>query len=209
MVDGHDAAPPGAVVVVGASAGGVEALSRLVADLDPDLAAAVLVVLHVSPGESALPSILTRAGRLPARHAKDGEPLVAGQILVAPPDRHLVTGRERVRVVRGPQENGHRPAVDPLFRSAAVAFGPRTVAVVLSGSLDDGAAGCAAVARHGGTVVVQDPEDAPYPSMPLHAIAADHPEYVVGLAKIGEAVNDGVERVRALPVEDPKDDQDA
>lgn len=114
-----------------------------------------------------------------------------------------------MRVVRGAQENGHRPAVDPLFRSAALAYGPRAIAVVLSGSLDDGAAGCAAVERHGGTIVVQDPEDASYPSMPQHAISADDPDCVVALAKIGAAVNDGVERVSALPVEEPKDDQDA
>lgn len=209
MVDGRDEAPPGALVVVGASAGGVEALSRLVADLDPDLDAAVLVVLHVSPGESLLPKILGRAGKLPAAHAEDGERLVAGRIYVAPPDRHLLVSDGRVRVVRGPQENGHRPAIDPLFRSAALAYGRRAIAVVLSGSLDDGAAGCQTVERHGGTVVVQDPEDASYPSMPLHAIAEDNPDCVVGLAKIGAAVNDGVERVSALPVEEPKDDQDA
>jgi two-component system chemotaxis response regulator CheB len=182
---------------------------RLAADLDPDLDAAVLVVMHVSPGESMLPRILTRAGKLPAAHAEDGEPLVANRIYVAPPDRHLLVSDGRVRVIRGPQENGHRPAIDPLFRSAAVAYGPRTVAVVLSGSLDDGAAGAAAVERHGGTVVVQDPEDATYPSMPLHAITADNPDHVVELAKIGAAVNEEVERVSALPVEEPKDDQDA
>jgi two-component system chemotaxis response regulator CheB len=194
---------------VGASAGGVEALTRLAGQLDPDLDAAVLVVLHISPGESVLPKILTRAGKLPAAHAVDGEPLVAGCIYVAPPDRHLIVADGRLRVVRGPQENGHRPAIDPLFRSAAVAYGERAVAVVLSGSLDDGAAGCAAVARHGGRVVIQDPDDATYPSMPRNAIAADHPDCVVPLAKIGAAVNDEVERVSALPAEEPKDDQDA
>jgi two-component system chemotaxis response regulator CheB len=197
------------VVVVGASAGGVEALRTLAADLDESLGAAVLVVLHVSPEESALPQILNRAGRLPAMHATDGEPLVANRIYVAPPDRHLLVHDGRVRVVRGPQENGHRPAIDPLFRSAAVRFRNRAVAVVLSGALDDGAAGCAAIARHGGTVIVQDPDDAPYPSMPMHAIAADHPEAVVELARMGTAVREGVERVRALPVDEPNDDQDA
>lgn len=209
MVDGHDEAPPEAVVVVGASAGGVEALTRLVADLGEGLGAPVLVVLHVSPGESALPQILERAGPLPARHAQDGDSLVDDRIYVAPPDRHLLLSNGRVRVVRGPQENGHRPAIDPLFRSAAVRYRNRAVAVVLSGSLDDGAAGCAAVSRHGGTVIVQDPADAPYPSMPLHAIAADHPDFVVELARMGAAIKEGVERVRALPFEEPMEDQDA
>ena len=209
MVDGHDEAPPATVVVVGASAGGVESLSRLVADLDANLDAPVLVVLHTAPGESFLPRILARAGPLPAEHAGDGEPLAANRIYVAPPDRHLLVTRDAVRVVRGPQENGVRPAIDPLFRSAAVAFGPRAVAVVLTGSLDDGAAGCAAVSRHGGTVIVQDPDEAPFPSMPLHAIAADHPEHVLGLARMGAAVTEAVERARTLPVEEPRDDQDA
>jgi len=209
MVEGHDGAPPDAVVVVGASAGGVEALTSLVADLDEGLGSPVLVVLHVSPGESALPRILERSGPLPAAHARDREPLVADRIYVAPPDRHLLVENGHVRVVRGPRENGHRPAIDPLFRSAAVRYRNRTVAVVLTGSLDDGAAGAAAVSRHGGTVIVQDPSDASYPSMPLHAIAANHPEFVVELAKIGAAVKEGVERVRALPVEEPRDDQDA
>jgi two-component system, chemotaxis family, protein-glutamate methylesterase/glutaminase len=209
VVDGQEETPPQAVVVVGASAGGVEALTRLVADLDEGLGAPVLVVLHTSPGESFLPGILERAGKLPARHAQDGDVLVHDRIYVAPPDGHLLLSDGRVRVVRGPHENGHRPAIDPLFRSAAVCYRNRTVAVVLSGSLDDGAAGCAAVSRHGGTVIVQDPADAPYPSMPLHAIAADHAEYVVELARMGVAIKEALERVNALPFEEPMEDQDA
>jgi two-component system chemotaxis response regulator CheB len=209
VVDDRDGAPPDAVVVVGASAGGVEALSRLVTDLDPELDVPVLVVLHIPPTESILPRILSRSGPLPAVHAEDGEPLEKGRIYVAPPDRHLLVVDGHARVVRGPQENGHRPAVDPLFRSAAVSFRNRTVAVVLSGARDDGAAGCAAVARHGGVVIVQDPEDATYPSMPLHAIAADHPEFVVGSARMGAAIKEGVERVRTLPLDEPREDQDA
>src|SRR3954471_5922370 len=132
---------PDRVVVVGASAGGVEALREIAGRMPPNLAAAVLVVLHVSQTGSNLPAILTRAGPLPAEHATDGRPLETGTILVAPPDHHLLIEDGRARVVRGPRENRHRPAVDPLFRSAALGFGAATVAVVLSGALADGAAG--------------------------------------------------------------------
>src|SRR5436190_21569072 len=177
-------------VVIGASAGGVEALQRVAAGLPSDLEAPVLVVLHLPPfSASSLPAILSRAGPLEARHAVDREPLLAGRIYVAPPDRHLLVTPNEVRVVRGPHENNHRPAIDPLFRSAALAFGSGAIAVVLTGALDDGAAGVAAVSAHGGTVVVQDPQDALYPSMPLNAIAADSAEYVVPLPEIGALVS--------------------
>jgi len=188
--------PPGAVVGVGASAGGVDALKRLVADLPADLGAAVLVVLHVPSLESKLPQILDRRGPLPADHAQDGEPLRENRICVAPPDRHLLVEDDRIRVVRGPAENRHRPAVDPLFRSLAHAYGPSAVAVVLTGSLDDGAAGSAAVSRNGGTVVVQDPDEALFPSMPLSAIAADNPDFVVRAERMGEVVSERVKKVR-------------
>ncbi len=120
------------LVVVGASAGGVEALKEVVAGLPSDLAAAVGIVLHVSPNaESRLPGILARAGSLPAEQASDGEPILAGHVYVAPPDRHLLVRDGRWAVVRGPRENGFRPAIDPLFRSAAARFGRTVVAVVL------------------------------------------------------------------------------
>jgi two-component system chemotaxis response regulator CheB len=132
----------------------------------------VLVVLHVpSFSASNLPAILDRAGPLTAEHAHDHEPLVAGRIYVAPPDFHLLAEREEVRVVSGPHEHNHRPAIDPLFRSVALAFGPAAIALVLTGALDDGAAGVVVVTDHGGTVIVQDPKDALYPDMPSHAIA--------------------------------------
>jgi two-component system chemotaxis response regulator CheB len=183
MNRGHD------LVVVGASAGGVEALRALAAQLPEDLPATVLVVLHVTAaGPSALPEILRRSGRLPVAHAVDGEQLAPGRILVAPPDHHLLVSQGHVRVTRGPKENSHRPAIDPLFRSAAAAAGPRAVGVILSGMLDDGAEGLAAVKAAGGVAIVQDPHDATYPSMPRSALGVVDADEIVGMRLLGAAV---------------------
>lgn len=173
-----------AVIVIGTSAGGIEALRILVSKLQPDFPIPLLVVMHVSPEGSVLPEILTRAGALPAHHPKDGERIEAGRIYVAPPNRHMTVHRGAVRVVHGPKENRHRPAIDPLFRSAAAAYGHRTVGVILTGLLDDGTAGLRAIKKQGGTAVVQDPKDALYTGMPLSAIERVAVDHVLPVAEI-------------------------
>jgi two-component system, chemotaxis family, protein-glutamate methylesterase/glutaminase len=179
------------IVVVGCSMGGVEALQTLVAGLPENFPAAVLVVLHLAPqSTSVLPKILSRAGRLPAAHAVDGEPLRTGRIYVAPPDHHLLVENGHVRVSRGPKENRHRPAVDPLFRSAARWHGPGVIGVVLTGSLDDGAAGLWAVKKSGGLAIVQDPEDAVCGDMPRNAMEIVEPDYVASIDRIPELLRE-------------------
>jgi two-component system, chemotaxis family, protein-glutamate methylesterase/glutaminase len=165
-------AGPRTLVVMGASAGGVETLRRVVADLPADLGAAVCVVLHISPGApSALAAILGRAGSLPCRAVGDHEELHHGEILVAPPDRHVVIEDGHVALSIGPRENGHRPSVDALFRTAAESLDGRVIGVVLSGMRDDGTAGLAVIKANGGLTLVQDPEEALYRGMPSNAIA--------------------------------------
>jgi two-component system chemotaxis response regulator CheB len=166
------------VVVVGASSGGVEALAKLVAGLPEDFPAAVFIVLHVRPDRpSQLPAILNRHGHLPVAHAVDEEPVRRGRIYIAPPAVQTYIHRGRISVSRGPVENNHRPAIDPLFRTAAHYYGPRVIGVVLTGALDDGAAGLAAVKAAGGMAVVQDPADAAFPEMPTHALELVDADY--------------------------------
>lgn len=170
------------LIVVGASAGGLDALKPLVAGLPAWLPAAIFVVWHTSPeGPSLLPEVLNRVSSLPAHQGVDGEAILPGHIYVAPPDHHLLIERDRVRVTRGPKENRFRPAVDALFRSAAYAFGARVIGVVLSGLLDDGTAGLWAVKDRGGVAVVQNPEEAIYPSMPVQALQHVAVDHVVGI----------------------------
>jgi two-component system, chemotaxis family, protein-glutamate methylesterase/glutaminase len=173
------------IVVIGGSAGGVEALMQICGGLPADLPAALFVVQHISPtSKSVLPELLSKAGPLPARHPIDGEPILPGQILVAPPDFHLLLQPGHVVLRRGPQENRTRPAIDPLFRSAAVAYGPRVVGVVLTGLLDDGTAGLGSIKQCGGTCVVQDPDDAQWPDMPRRALERGDVDHVATLAQM-------------------------
>jgi two-component system, chemotaxis family, protein-glutamate methylesterase/glutaminase len=187
------------IIVVGASAGGVEAVAALVEALPRDLPAAVFVVVHFPPHvTSVLPRILTRRGGMAAIHPEDGDPIELGCVYVAPPDRHLLLERGHVRLVRGPRENAARPAVDPLFRSAARAYGPRVVGVILTGNLDDGAAGLLAVKSAGGLAVVQDPADALYAGMPTSAVRHVDVDHVVPLAEIPALLT----RLAGQPVEE-------
>ena len=165
------ASDPRHIIVIGASAGGVEALTRLAKELAPDIPAAIFITVHFPPDStSALARILTRAGELRAVHAIDHQPIEVGRIYLAPPDHHLLIFRNLMRLYRGPRENGNRPAVDPMFRSAALAYGPRVIGVILSGNLDDGTSGLMAIKRRGGLALVQDPDDAMFPAMPQSAI---------------------------------------
>lgn len=165
------------VVVIGASAGGVRALRELVAALPADFGAAVFIVLHIGAHSSTLPAILALASENPVMQAVDGQPFEAGRIYVAPPDQHLLLEAGVMRVTHGPKEHHTRPAIDPLFRSAALNLGPRVIGVLLTGRLDDGTAGLQAIKACGGLVLVQDPQEAEEPAMPssaLRHVAVDH-----------------------------------
>jgi two-component system chemotaxis response regulator CheB len=173
------------IIVIGASAGGFEAVKKLVADFPADLPAAVFIVWHMPPDvRGVLPQVLNRENKITAVNAIDGEPIQFNRIYVAPPDRHLLLEKGHVRVTRGPKENRFRPAVDPLFRSAAYIYVSRVIGIVLSGSLDDGTAGLWTIKNRGGIAIVQDPEDAEVPSMPQNALKAVEVDYCVPVSEM-------------------------
>jgi two-component system, chemotaxis family, protein-glutamate methylesterase/glutaminase len=181
---GHD------IVVIGFSAGGIDPLLQLVAALPDDIPAAIFVVHHFpAQSISALPTILTRATDLGVVAAADGTPIVPGRVYVGIPDHHLLVQPGRVRVTRGPREHGHRPAVDPLLRSAARSYGPRVIGVILSGTLDDGTAGLYAIKTAGGLTVVQEPEDCAYPGMPRSALELVPVDFVAPAHELGALID--------------------
>lgn len=191
------------IVVIGASAGGIDALKVLVASLPGDLKAAVFITLHIAPYRMGiLPEILARAGPLPVSNAKDWEPIQNGHIYVAPPDFHLLFEKTgHIRTTRGPRENRFRPAIDPMFRAAAYCFGPRVIGVILTGWLDDGTAGLQAVRERGGTTIVQHPDDAIAPSMPMSAIKHVEIDQILPVKNIGPTL---VQLVNTPAVEEAK-----
>src|SRR5262245_53470302 len=192
------------IIVVGASAGGLEPLKDLIAGLPPDLDATVLVVVHVpADDETRLPQILNREGGPRVKLAEDREALRPGSVLLAPPGHHLLVAEDATSLSTGPRENGSRPAVDVLFRSAAVSHGPRVIGVILSGALDDGAAGMVAVRLRGGVGIVQDPGEALHPSMPQAAIDAAIVDCVVPAAKIADLVLELIGSRALLPASGP------
>jgi two-component system, chemotaxis family, protein-glutamate methylesterase/glutaminase len=190
------------LVVIGASAGGLEGLSAIVKHLSPSVPVTLLIVVHTSAaGQTFLPQILGRVSSLPVSLAKDGEALTPGRIIVAPPDFHLLVTPRGVSLSRGPRENGFRPAIDPLFRTAARAYPQRVMGIILSGALDDGTYGMQMIKEHGGVTVVQDPDEAPIPSMPLsvlsnvpvdHVLRADAMARVIEQAAAGHSKSEAV-----------------
>ncbi|KUI20289.1 protein-glutamate methylesterase [Mycobacterium sp. GA-1285] len=189
----HETLP--GVVAVGASAGGVEALSHFVGGLTPDMPYAVLIVLHMPPNApSVLAKILDRSGPLPAETATDGAAIQPGHIYVCAPDRHLLAVDGHVMLSRGPTESGHRPAINALFRSVALSYGPRAIGVLLSGVLDDGVLGVAAIRSRGGATVVQSPSDALFAAMPRTAIESDVVDHQAAASDIGAVLTKLLER---------------
>lgn len=173
------------IIVIGASAGGVEALTQLISKLPADLSASLFVVVHFpSDSTSVLPNILARRGRLKALHPQDYEVIKPSHIYVGPPDYHLALEFGRIRLTRGPRENGHRPAIDTLFRSAAHAYQQRVIGVVLSGSRDDGTVGLAVIKQWGGIAIVQDPDEALFSAMPQSAIERVEIDYILKIEDI-------------------------
>jgi two-component system chemotaxis response regulator CheB len=177
------------IVVIGASAGGIQALTTLVAGLPRDFPASLLIVVHIPPyAISRLPDILSRSGPLLATHAQQGEAIEPGRIYIAPPDRHLLVRTGWIELSRGPRENHARPAIDPMFRTAARAYGRRTIGIVLSGALYDGSMGLLAIKTRGGLAIVQDPQEAIVDSMPRRAIERAAADHILPVAEIAVAL---------------------
>jgi two-component system chemotaxis response regulator CheB len=212
---------PRDVVVVGASAGGLQALQGLLRELPSDLPAALLIVLHTAPDATGnVAELLRRAQGLDAVVPRDGAEIRHGCVMVAPPDHHLLVDGSYARLVRGPRENGFRPAIDPLFRSAARSYGPRVVGVLLSGALDDGTEGMLAIQQAGGKTLVQDPGEATFPSMVLSALRHVEVDHVAPVAEIAKRLVQFSENnartephVRvtetAPPIQDPEEPADS
>lgn len=178
------------LVVIGGSAGALEPLSNVLQGLGSDFDGAILVALHTSADSSgALPEILSRATSLPVAYARDGETIERGRVYLAPPDHHLRVQVGRVSVMQGPRENGFRPAIDPLFRSAALNYGSRVIGIVLSGAMDDGTFGLSAIKEAGGLAIVQHPYEATTPSMPLSAIQNVEVDYIVRAREITQILH--------------------
>jgi two-component system chemotaxis response regulator CheB len=183
--------PAPRLVVIGTSSGGLETLRDLVRDLPASFPAPICIVMHTAPqSPGVLPDILNRAGPLPATTPRSGERLKPGHIYVAPADRHLLVEPGVALVRKGPRENRFRPAIDPLFRSAAQVYGPAVIGVILSGNLDDGTAGLWVIKKLGGITIVQDPDDALFPSMPAHARHYVEPDHIVPLSRIAPLLAD-------------------
>jgi two-component system chemotaxis response regulator CheB len=177
------------LVVIGASAGGIEAVQQLLSALPTDLDAAVLIVLHTSShAGSMIPQIMRRASKLPAIHPEDETRIEKGMIYIAPPNQHMVVEGDRIRIIQGPRENLHRPAIDPLFRSAAASWGRRVIGIILTGSLDDGTVGLMIVRARGGMAIVQDPETAMFDSMPRSALEQVPDAHVLPLQQIPDTI---------------------
>nr|HET7859750.1 chemotaxis protein CheB [Caldimonas sp.] len=187
------------LVVIGASLGGVGALVQIAAALPAGFPAPILIVLHIGEQPSVLPRLLAQVSQLTASHAVDGEPLRAGRIVVAPPDLHMIVEDDRIVLVRAPKEHHTRPAIDPLFRSAALAHGSDVIGVVLTGRLDDGTAGLQAIKEAGGIAVVQDPDDAIASSMPASALQYVEVDHCVTLPLIPALLTSLVAETVARP----------
>ncbi len=186
------------IVVIGASAGGIPALLEVIAELPATFATPVFVVVHIGTGRSVLPTLLSRSGALPATHAKHDERFEPGHIYVAPPDCHMLVREDRIELSHGPRENHSRPAIDPLFRSAARAHGSRVTGVILSGALGDGSMGLMTIKAHGGRAVVQDPDDAIVESMPASALRLVDADHVLPAQGIGRYL-------ASMPVPPPRE----